>query len=403
MAQYVYRRPPYPYYDMEGIESWLEDLLTDGLWLDKDGYVFGMMQFRPGTPKKLKYRLEPIEKQTFLYLGQPDPPSEKALTLYEEFGWEYLGTFYDFYIYRSLDENAVELNTDPTLQAQALRHVRRRSGILLGFMIAIVAGYMWLLLRDGQILLQIMNRGWPRTGLLLLFMIIAILYSLVPLLHTIRLQKKLERGESLTRGKDWRKGRLLRHFLISLPCIMYLFLTFLNANSVNSVYDNAIDPETYHDPLPFVALADIAENRSLEPEGEPQLSVWSSPIAPGNIYWAENGFLNHPSEDRWKGNLEIFYHEAASEWIAKELIREYVSQHDEFLSVNAPGNHMVPEDFSAADYGFDELAVYGSHWGAVIFIRDGNRVVKATCTLHNWGTSNQLYALWLEKMADLYA
>ena len=139
MAQYVYRRPPYPYYDMEGIESWLEDLITDGLWLDHDGYVFGMMQFRPGTPRKLKYRLEPIEKQTFLYLGQPDPPSEKALTLYEEFGWEYLGTFYDFYIYRSLEENAVELNTDPTLQAQALRHVRRRSGILLGCMLAVVA------------------------------------------------------------------------------------------------------------------------------------------------------------------------------------------------------------------------------------------------------------------------
>ena len=111
MAQYVYRRPPYPYYDMEGIESWLEDLITDGLWLDHEGYVFGLMQFRPGTPKKLKYRLEPIEKQSFLYLGQPKPPSDKALELYEEFGWEYLGTFYDFYIYRSMDENAVELIT----------------------------------------------------------------------------------------------------------------------------------------------------------------------------------------------------------------------------------------------------------------------------------------------------
>jgi len=63
MAQYVYRRPPYSYYDIEGIESWLEDLITDGLWLDKDGYVFGFLQFRPGTPRKLKYRLEPIPKR----------------------------------------------------------------------------------------------------------------------------------------------------------------------------------------------------------------------------------------------------------------------------------------------------------------------------------------------------
>ena len=403
MAQYVYRRPPYPYYDMEGIESWLEDLLADGLWLDKDGYVFGMMQFRPGTPRKLKYRLEPIEKQTFFYLGQPDPPSEKALTLYEEFGWEYLGTFYDFYIYRSLEENVVELNTDPTLQAQALQHVRRRSGILLGFMLAVVAGCMWLLFREDQILLQIINHGWPRTGLLLLFMVIAILYSLIPLLHTMRLQKKLEHGQPLTRGKDWRKGRLLRHFLISLPCIMYLFVTFVNANSVNSVYDNAIDQETYHDPLPFVTMADITEDRSFESEYDPQLSIWSTPITSSNIYWAENGFLNHATEKRWEGSLEVFYHEASSEWIAKELMQEYVRKHEKFLSINAPKNHQVPENFSASDYGFDELSVYGGYSSAVIFIRNGNQVIQATCTLHEWGVSQHLYPLWLAQLAEKLA
>ena len=40
---FYYRRPPYPYYDIEGIESWLEDLADEGLLLDKDGYVFGYM------------------------------------------------------------------------------------------------------------------------------------------------------------------------------------------------------------------------------------------------------------------------------------------------------------------------------------------------------------------------
>ena len=135
MAQYVYRRPPYPAYDIEGIESWLEDLIADGLWLDPDGYVFSFMQFQPGTPKKLKYRLEPIEKLRII--GQTPPPPTEALELYKEFGWEYLGIFYDYYIYRSLEEASVEMNTDPALQAMALRHVRRRSGIQLAAALSI--------------------------------------------------------------------------------------------------------------------------------------------------------------------------------------------------------------------------------------------------------------------------
>ncbi len=400
MAQYVYRRPPYPQYDMEGIESWLEDLITDGLWLDKDGYVFGMMQFRPGTPKKLKYRLEPIEKQNFLYLGQPNPPSEKALTLYEEFGWEYLGTFYDFYIYRSMDENAVELNTDPTLQAQALRHVRRRSGMFLAFGIALSLIALIILGRAAP-LLNIIKYGWERTAWLLVFMTAIPIYYLVPYLHTVNLQKKLERGEALTRNKDWRKGRFLRRLFISLPFILHFTTLFFNTHSNNAVYQNFVDLAEYSDPLPFVTLAEISEDRTLENYGEPQLSIWSSVVAPTNIYWDQGGYFHHPEEERWIGELEIYYHEAANEWTAKELVREYAHRQKQYSKqLNAPGLAYTNEIYRPEDYGFDELLVYDSLYDTVLIIRDGNTVIRASCDLHTWGEKEPLFKFWLEKMAE---
>lgn len=403
MAQYVYRRPPYPYYDTEGIESWLEDLLKDGLWLDHDGYVFGMMQFRPGTPSKLKYRLEPIEKQSFLYLGQPKPPAEKALALYEEFGWEYLGTFYDFYIYRSLDEDAVELNTDPTLQAQALRHVRRRSGYLLAFGITLPLIALWILTSTAP-LLSIIQRGWQRTAWLLVFITAIPIYYLVPYLHTVRLQKKLERGETLVRNKDWRKGRLLRRLFISLPFILHFTTVLFNANSSNAVYQNFVDPASYSAPLPFVSMADIAADRTPEFNGEPQLSVWSSIAAPNNIYWEQSGSLNHPTEEQWLVALEVNYHEAANPWAAKELVREYAKRQDRYAKqLNAPGLAYTNEHYRPEDYGFDDLLVYDSLYDTVLIIREGNQVIRASCAIHTWGEKQPLFRLWLEAMAKLYA
>lgn len=400
MAQYVYRHPPYPYYDIEGIESWLEDLLRDGLWLDKDGFVFGMMQFRPGTPKKLKYRLEPIEKQTFLYLGQPTPPSEKALALYEEFGWEYLGAFYDFYIYRSMDENAVELNTDPTLQAQALRHVRRRCGYFLAFGIVLPLIALALLLNAAP-LLNVIQYGWKRTAWLLLFTAVIPVYYLVPYLHTIRLQKKLERGEPLTRSKDWRRGQILRRLLISLPFFLHLTTVYFNTYSSSAVYQNFVDPATYSAPLPFVSLAEISEDRTYENYGETQLSVWSTVITPANIYWEQSGVLANPEEEEWIGELEVYYHEASNEWLARELVQEYADKQKRYSKqLNAPGLAYTNEYYRPEDYGFDELLVYDSLYDTILIIRNGNRVIKASCGLHTWGEMQPLFEYWLNKMAE---
>lgn len=400
MAQYVYRRPPYSYYDIEGIESWLEDLITDGLWLDKDGYVFGFLQFRPGTPRKLKYRLEPIPKRKGFGVTADDP-DEKALTLYEEFGWEYLGTFIDFYIYRSMDEHPVELNTDPTLQARALAHLRRRSGWTLGFMALFILTVLFLFLREGRILLQIIIQGWQHTALLAFFLFIVPIYFLHHHLHLTRLQRKLERGESLDRGKNWRKGRFLRRVLITLPFLAFLLSQWSNVIWDNAIDRHALDPSEYSDPLPFVTMEELAPERSFEEDTSTRLSIWASPFTPVNYYWSENGTLTRPEENRWSGGLEICRHEAKRPWIADLLMTEYLREQGKYMELaTAPGAIYEQVALDASDFGFDELIVHRNKYGAFILIREGNTVIKASVNIHVWNDQTQLYPLWLEKMAE---
>ena len=229
-------------------------------------------------------------------------------------------------------------------------------------------------------------------------------YSLVSWLHTVRLQKKLEHGEPLTRARNWRRGSFLRKVLLSLPFILYFLASYLNATSISAVFDNEIDPAAHRDSLPFTTIMELAPDRTLEYNAEPFLSIWDTPLTPTNIYWSESVRLSHPQEDLWTGELQVNYHEVSEKLIARELIREYKQKQDQRVGeLNAPGISYSSADFRAEDYGFDELYVYDSFFNAVILIRDGNTVIRAVCGLHTWGDSDARFPLWLDQIADKIA
>lgn len=396
MAKFIYRRPPYPEYDMEGIESWLEDLAAQGLMLDYNGYVFGFMQFQRHEPKKLKYRLEAIPKKNPYGFKDPPDPEERAQAFYREFGWEYLGQFFDYYIYRSTDENAVELNTDPTLQAVSLDNVRRRNALVLWITIAAIAAACVILLRKGRVVTEIINEGWLSLTLFAAFMLTTVITWSIRHLHIIKLQKKLRKGESLNRDKNWRRGQWLRRLWIILPWLCLAGYHITNAISVTPVVDNALIAAEYQEPLPFATMAEMDFERSYDPQIEQQLSIWYDPLSPTNFFWAENAYMEDPDEVRWFGGIELYWHEAANEWLAEEIIREYL-QVQEFYSA------YTPVEIEARDYGFDFLAVYQNYYGAHIFIRNGDTVIKAIFTVHTWGENDNLYPLWLDLMAEKLA
>ena len=60
----VYRLPPCPAYDVEGMEQWLSDQAERGLFLAQEGFFAGIAAFEAGVPRPVKYRLEAAQKST---------------------------------------------------------------------------------------------------------------------------------------------------------------------------------------------------------------------------------------------------------------------------------------------------------------------------------------------------
>ena len=77
------------------------------------------------------YRLEALQKTGSLFRDVDTPEPEEA-ALCEHFGWEFVARYQQFYIYRSFRQDAREPNTDPQVQALALRKVRRRLSSVKG-------------------------------------------------------------------------------------------------------------------------------------------------------------------------------------------------------------------------------------------------------------------------------
>ncbi len=122
----VYRLTPCPDWDVEGVESWLTDLADEGLLLAEDGIWGRTAAFTRGEPRRMKYRLEAAPKTPSLWDENGGNPDPEAVELGERYGWRYVARYGEFYIYRSADPSARELNTDPAVQALALSAVEKR-------------------------------------------------------------------------------------------------------------------------------------------------------------------------------------------------------------------------------------------------------------------------------------
>ena len=107
-------------YDIQGLESWLEDLSLRGLFLVKFGTTFSI--FAQGVPKRTRYRVEYCKPY------YTDEPPQDLLDMYWEFGWEFVCWAGNIYlpILRTQDPQTEEPHTDPSLQGTLLEKVAER-------------------------------------------------------------------------------------------------------------------------------------------------------------------------------------------------------------------------------------------------------------------------------------
>lgn len=370
----LYRLPPCPDYDVEGTESWLEDMAKQGWLLAQDGVFLGVAAFERGEPQALRYRLAAAKEPTGIFSASMGYPDREEQAISADLGWEYVGTRGDFYIYRSADPAARELDTDPKVQALALEAVRKRqkSQLITGILYCTV--YPIIFLR-GTVVLPLVGVGAP--FLMLWALVLWLLAgSVAEYRHLRRLKKQLSAGQSLSHRSDWQRREKLRRGLQVLNVALWAVTLTLFVQSWDYYENGGIPMADYTGTPPFATMADFAGEGAVWQgdimPGFSEVLEWSNLAAPENIKWGQHDSYLRPDGTHFSGGYYVDYHRLSNELLAKRLMVEYESKDrrdygrmDHFTQVDLPN-----------DLPVDEARAYLGLWPTIV-LRKGNVVVHA--------------------------
>ena len=322
-----YRLTPCPAYDVEGMESWLEDMAEEGLFLTKDGFFCGFGFFHKGEPQKVKYRLQARSAHGSFFTDEYEPLKEEV-ELSEKLGWEFVVQCGEFFVYRSIAENVRELNSDPKVQAITMKEVQKRQ------LHSVFTCMLWMVLypllkKNGAIIVPMLYmKTW-----FYLFSIGLLLYfffgSVRKLVYYTKLRKKLKNGEQPNREKNWKKRAWQQPAKIVLAVILCSTWGCLVLANIHRtvLFEDEIRLTEYSGNPPFVTMADIAPGKSYEIANMGYANTvveWSDVLSPVNFIWEEVAEVQVTEERSIYGLWDVNYHELRWEWLAKLVAADYL-------------------------------------------------------------------------------
>ncbi len=387
----LYRLPPCPAYDVEGTESWLGDMAREGWHLAADGVWCGVARFERGEPRTVRYRLAAAKGSTSIWADGDGRPDGEQVETGAALGWEYVGNRGEFHIFRSDDPAALELDTDPQVQALALEAVRNRQQTSL------VTWFLWVVIYPlfqirGTVLLSVLQFGTPLTLGLVGVLLWSLLAAGREYFHLRKLKKRLEAGEPLEHKANWQKKRRWYWGLKAARWAFVLCMLCLLTHAWAAWEDGEIPMAGYGGTPPFATLADLAGEGAVRMGGSmPEYDTvreWSDPLAPVNLYWAEHGDYRLADGTDFDGMLYVYYHRVASPWLAQRLAEEY-RRKDCWDSL---WDRDRVQDLDCPDLGADWAVAYQDIFPTVVF-RKGSVVVRA---YNGWMPLEE----WAPKLAD---
>ena len=386
MARKTYRLPPCPGYDVERLESWLQDMAKEGLVLEPESEAFGFFGFTRTRPQSLRYRLQPKPEGD----DSGIVPDAEARDTAAEFGWEFVDSYGSFYIYRTADPLAREMDTDLEVQAIALKNVKK------GFWTRIISEFFGIFCFS-----IILNNAGPIRFLVSLPPIYSLALVLLPVStlisiflrtsHVRRLQRKLRENIPLDHNISWQPGIPAQwaRRILWLTVMALAFAVVLNGCSRWVAQNPPLSQ--YPGDAPFVTLSDMAE----EYEPEDFLDFYntyeaaSTPLANTVVDWREYANIRVDGEDYPAAVLVVNYFDTASPWLARQLADELQrrAEKERFYSeLEAPA---LDVDFCAA-----YTKVYPT-----ILICQGSTVIEASVKIRNEEGSD-LFLHWAQLQAE---
>jgi len=369
---------PCPDYDIEGMESWLSDMAASGLMLRKNGFFAGFAFFEKCVPCKVRYRLQVTsEKKSFLSDDNGEP-NDELIEITRHYGWEYVAKRGKFHIYRTRDSEARELNTDPEVQAMAIKEVQRRER--RGAISSVISTLIVLLINfKGCILLTTLAIG----SYLSLFGIMLLLWSFINLIigaiHMGRLRKKLITYGTLDHNKPWKgKTRIYHMSRVLLPILTIVWLGMLLCEVID--YDKGIRKislYSYEGQVPFATMKDFAPGGTYSMSDYGELTNYIRQgqdwLAPDMVEWKETASITFPDGSRVSGMWMVDYYETAAPWLARQVARE------SFIRDKLRG-HFDKEKLQFPEIEADYAVLYSSIGIPTVIIQRDRVVVCARFT-----------------------
>lgn len=253
---------PVSMYDAQGLESWLEDMAKQGLFLKKFGTVWCVFERGPARP--LRYRVEPVREQDGDDLLGRSPMKE----LYQDFGWSYVTSIGNsMFIFSTEDENAPELHTDPELQSGLWKKLYRRARrsfwfeiILLAIVIAALCAQLW----NGGFILSLITSTTPIMLLCLPLLLFQLPGDWAELQKLALMVEQLEAGVPLDHRTFY--PRRNRKEVVSLVLAVVLLLGMFTVQYVLPFTGGGIRPLSDQTAFPALTLAQL-EGQELEDRG----------------------------------------------------------------------------------------------------------------------------------------
>ena len=110
---------PCSLYDIQGLQSWLDEMALNGLFFHHLSHFNDQAYFETGEPRPVRYRLDPADKDS-----RKGKEREEA---YAQMGWSYVSRIGKrFYIFSSDDPEAPELYNDSQSLAIAMEKLVNR-------------------------------------------------------------------------------------------------------------------------------------------------------------------------------------------------------------------------------------------------------------------------------------
>lgn len=388
----VHRICPCFAHDMEGIQTWLEDLAKEGLMMEPEGRTLTIFSFRRGAPQKVRYRLEAVAPRGFW--SASDGPDWEMRKTFAQMGWKYLDYFGSFHIYRCDDPQAPELNTDPTIQASTLQGLKDQQTSAAVYAILYPLLYTFASNRAmSPFRLAVTAGPWLPLSIIG-FLLWAFISSVCTVIRLGRYQKRLQAGESLTSRKEWKKTARLTKWLRLLPGTLILILLV----SLGCLLQDTTDRQPLDaapESLPFVTLEDVFPEGKIKWEssyGEYNTYVFYETALSANYEWDEYAYVALP-EGTCYGIANTQFHDTAAPWLARLAARDYYRYEQRRY------NGKRFEEAIPPDTAFDTLYLFRSYGILHIVGQEGKQVFHATVQLTD-PNDEPCWELWLRAMEE---